>query len=58
VVIEKLGEKIELLEDELAENPDRETVQLIHHLKRELVFLQKSMWPMREAVGRLEKGDS
>jgi magnesium transporter len=58
VVLEKLGEKIEILEDEVAENPDRETVQLIHHLKRELIFLRKSVWPLREAVGRLEKSDS
>jgi magnesium transporter len=58
VVLEKIGEEIESLEDELITDPDTETVESIHNLKRELIFLRKSVWPLREAIVGLEKGES
>jgi magnesium transporter len=58
VVLEKIGEEIESLEDELITEPGTETVESIHNLKRELIFLRKSVWPLREAIVGLEKGDS
>jgi len=58
IVLEKIGEEIESLEDELLEKPDPETVHGIHNLKRELIFLRKSVWPLREAIVGLEKGES
>ena len=39
-------------------NPDASTLQAIHHLKRELIFLRKSVWPLREAISSLERGES
>ena len=58
LVLENLGEQIEDLEDELISNPDASTLQTIHHLKRELIFLRKSVWPLREAISSLERGES
>ncbi len=58
VVLEKLGEWIEDLEEELVTNPTHETLQVIHTLKRELIFLRRSVWPLREAVMSLERGES
>jgi magnesium transporter len=58
LVLENLGEGIEDLEEELVTNPDASTLQNIHHLKRELIFLRKSVWPLREAISRLERGES
>ncbi len=58
VVLEKLGEWIESLEEELVSNPTPETLQTIHTLKRELIFLRRSVWPLREAVISLERGES
>ena len=58
VVLEKLGEWIDALEEELVTNPTPETLQTIHTLKRELIFLRKSVWPLREAVNNLERGES
>ena len=57
-ILEKLGDKIEFLEDELVVNPRTETLQMIHSLKREMIFLRKSVWPLREVVSRLERGGS
>jgi magnesium transporter len=58
IVLEKLGEEIEFLEEELVTNPTTETLQVIHNLKRELVFLRRSVWPLRESISGLERGAS
>ena len=50
VILEKFGDKIELLETELIENPSQKTVQRIYQLKRELIFLHNAVWPLREVV--------
>lgn len=55
-VLELIGEKVENLENDLMESPAPDSLQIIHHLKRELVFLRRSVWPLREMTGRLEKG--
>jgi magnesium transporter len=58
IVLERLGERIEFLEEELVTNPTTETLQTIHDLKREMVFLRKSVWPLREIISGLERGES
>jgi magnesium transporter len=58
IVLEKLGEKIESMEEELVTNPTPSTLQTIHTLKRELIFLRKSIWPLREVISALERGES
>jgi len=58
IVLEKLGEKIEYLEEELVTDPRPETLQAIHNLKRDNIFLRKSVWPLREVISGLERGES
>jgi len=58
IVLENLGDQIEFLEEELVTDPDPGTLQSIHELKRELIFLRKSVWPLREVIGALERGES
>jgi len=58
VILEKLGEKIESLEEELVTNPRPETLQAIHTLKRDLIFLRRSVWPLREVISGLEREES
>ncbi len=58
LILEKLGERIESLEEDLVTNPTTQTLQEIHGLKREIVFLRKAIWPLREVVGALERGES
>lgn len=58
VVSEKLGEKIEILEDELVSRPTPETLREIHKLKREMIFLRKAVWPLREVIGSLERRET
>ncbi len=58
VVLEKLGERIESLEEDLVTRPAPGTLGEIHRLKREMIFLRKAVWPLREVIGSLERGES
>ncbi len=53
VVLEKLGERIEALENSVFSNPKPEQLQDIHKIKREMIFLRKSIWPLREMISGL-----
>ncbi|MEE4605904.1 MAG: magnesium/cobalt transporter CorA, partial [Desulfobacteraceae bacterium] len=55
LVLEKLGEKIELLEEDLLGDTQTENLQSIHHLKREMIFFRKQVWPIREILSTLMK---
>jgi magnesium transporter len=58
IILEKLGEKIEDIEENLVTNPTVETLHTIYKLKQEMIFLRKSIWPLREVVSNLERGES
>jgi len=58
VALEKVGDEVELMEDEVADDPSTELLQRIHRLKREMIFLRKATWPMREVVGALERRET
>ena len=58
VILEGTGDKIEKIEEKLIVNPIPETLQMIHNLKREMVFLRKSIWPLREIISGLERTES
>ncbi|WP_094226515.1 magnesium/cobalt transporter CorA [Methanolobus psychrotolerans] len=58
IIIERFGEIIEDLEDKLIENPSPETLQSIHDLKKEMIYLRKSVWPLREVINGLERTES
>lgn len=58
VILEQLDEKTEALETELIAHPQPSTLHSIYRLKREGVFLRKSLWPLREVISSLQRGDS
>ena len=53
-----MGEQIESMEEELIAEPSDKIVRRIHALKRELIFLRKSVWPLRELINNLQKTES
>ena len=57
-ILEKIGDRIENLEESVVANPSSETLQTIHRLKREMIFLRKSVWPLREVINNLGKTES
>ena len=58
IILEKFGEKIDFIEEELVTAPTPTTLQTIHDLKREIIILRKSVWPLREVINNLERGES
>jgi len=58
LILEKLGENIETLEEDLLENPSPETLQTLHEMKREMIYLRKQIWPIREIINGLVKSES
>ena len=57
-VLEWLGDEIERLEDEQLATPTSEGLRRLHHLKRTLVILRRTLWPQREVAGSLLRADS
>jgi magnesium transporter len=57
-VLEELGERIEDLEDTVIQAPVPETLAEIQDLKREMLHIRTSLWPMREVIGTLLRGES
>ncbi len=58
VVLEKVADKIELLQEQVAADPSQKILQQIHKLKREMIFFRKSVWPVRELVNSLLRSES
>jgi magnesium transporter len=58
LILENIGEKIEDTEQQLTTDPSAETLQYIRELKNEMIFLRKSIWPLRELINGLERCES
>ncbi|HUW18001.1 MAG TPA: magnesium/cobalt transporter CorA [Sedimentisphaerales bacterium] len=58
LILERFGERIEFMEEELVADPTEKTLGQIHNLKREMISLRKSVWPLREAISALERSES
>lgn len=56
--LEELGEKIEDMEEVLVLQPGRNALQEVHGIKRKMLHFRKAVWPLREVVGSLSRGES
>jgi magnesium transporter len=57
-VLETIGDTIESMEERLAKDPTEAILRQIHSLKREMIFLRKSIWPLRELISSLQRSES
>lgn len=58
IIMESLGEIIEETEEMIVDKPIPTTLKYIHQLKGEIIYLRKSIWPMRELVNGLFREDT
>ena len=58
VVLDKVGEEIEKLEDQVMTDVKVDLSKRIHQLKRDLIFLRKMISPLNEVINTLQKSDS
>ncbi|MBE0646474.1 MAG: magnesium/cobalt transporter CorA [Bacteroidales bacterium] len=56
-VLEQLGDRIEDLEETLLKQADQAMLNDIYHLKQDLIFLRKSIWPMREVISSMQHAE-
>jgi magnesium transporter len=54
-IIENLEDRIQPLEEDVVIDPRPRVMQSIHDLKSDLVFLRRSLWPLREMLTRLDR---
>lgn len=57
LVMEQIGKQIDEVEDELLDQPTEEVLHKIYQLKRDLVFMQNTLWPMRNVLSTLARGN-
>jgi len=58
VVLEKLGEKIDALDDEIIKHRAKDVMLQIHELKREVLLTRKLIWPSREMILNMMRSDT
>jgi len=56
-ILEAVGDRIEELEESVLQDPTMDVLERIHHLRREMLILRRAVWPLREALGRLYRGE-
>jgi magnesium transporter len=57
-ILEIYGEKIQMLEDELIEQPTEQTLAKIYQIRQELIALRRAIWPQRDAINSLIRDGS
>jgi magnesium transporter len=58
LALDKVDERIELLDDEVINNTDKSQIENIYHLRNLLLMIRRSIWPSREIVSQLIKDES
>ena len=58
VVMEKLGEKIEALEEDIMRNPGKRSLVRINILRKEMIVLKRNIAPVREIINGILRSEN
>ena len=58
VVLDKVGEKVEGIEEAMLAKFSRTNLTKIHDLRRDMILLRKSLWPLREVITALTRRET
>jgi magnesium transporter len=58
LVMEKLGDRIEILEEEVIRNSNTRSLARINQLRKELIILKRNFGPVRDLVGGILRSES
>lgn len=58
VVLDNMGDQIELIEENIMQNPAPQTARTLYRLKRKMLMFRKAIWPVRELVSHLMQVNS
>lgn len=56
-VAERMNEGLDQLEEEVFERPASAQIATLHEVRRETLALRRALWPLREVVSSLQRGD-
>jgi len=56
-VLEDFGQQLEDLEEQILTSANRNSLEKIHTVKRELILMRRMLWPQREIINQLLRGD-
>jgi magnesium transporter len=57
-ILDNIGQRIESTEEEVYQRPSNKEFEKIQKIKKELIYLRKALYPLRDAVGKLIKGEN
>lgn len=57
-IMEKLGDRFEDVEDAVVTKPDPDVLLDIYNLRQDTLSLRRSVWPVREAISKMDRTDS
>ncbi|MBR9676707.1 magnesium/cobalt transporter CorA [Candidatus Woesearchaeota archaeon] len=55
LVLEKVGEQLGVVEERLTRDPTPKALKVLQSLKRDMIFLRKAIWPVREVIAGFER---
>lgn len=57
-ILDHIGDKVDDMEEAVYENPNTDSFAKIQGLKKELIYLRKALYPLRDALSKILKGES
>lgn len=54
-ILETLGRRLELIDEDILENPSQAKMNMIQQTKREQNLLRRSIWPLRDLTGNMSR---
>ncbi|MCD6018714.1 MAG: magnesium transport protein CorA [Bacteroidetes bacterium] len=58
MAIEMIGDKIEEIEEDIIDASDKKSLLQLYHLKREMIYLRKQVWPMRDMINNMIRSET
>jgi magnesium transporter len=57
IVMEKFGDQLEDIEERILRSGQRRDFEILYELKREMIHIRRSVWPLREVISKIERDD-
>lgn len=56
--IERIGDRVEQIEEEIINHHNKDSLLTLYGLKREIIYLRKQVWPLRDMISNLIRSES
>jgi magnesium transporter len=58
ITVEKIGDRVEDIEEEIIHRPTRHSLLHLYRLKRQVIYLRKQVWPLRDLISNMIRSES